>query len=392
MAIILLIAVYLVFAAEGLPNSLVQSAWPMIRADISAELTAVGALSFVLSGCNIVGSLLSDRLVRKLGQGPFFGCGILVIALCVFGYTLAQSFLWFVLLSIPLGLAAGAMDSGANNYVALYYEHRHMNWLHCAWSFGATAGTLVLSRFLAGSGWHSGFHAVGGIILAIAILLFAALPLWKRQPGLKSIPTPPVQAGKKGGVSLKGTHGLALSMMTYFFFCGVELTPNVWGSSFLTEVKGMAPADAAQWVSFYFAGITVGRILAGFATMKVSGMQLVRVGQGMALAGIVLMLLPLPYWVALIGLVLIGLGGAPIYPCLLKETPGRFGAEKSQRIISLQVAAAFAGSTLLPPVFGMAVSAGASLAWMPWFLLIYALLHVLGSEASLRGSRQRELR
>jgi fucose permease len=144
-------------------------------------------------------------------------------------------------------------------------------------------------------------------------------------------------------------------MTAFFFYCSLETTTGLWGSSFLVIEKNISPETAARWISLYYIGITSGRFISGFLTMKFNNRQMIRLGQAVIACGIIAVVLPVD-WFLLPGFFIIGLGCAPIYPSLIHETPRNFGSEKSQAVIGIQMASAYVGTTFMPPLFGKIAS------------------------------------
>jgi fucose permease len=173
--------------------------------------------------------------------------------------------------------------------------------------------------------------------------------------------------------------GVKLALTAFLFYCGVEATVGLWGSSFLVNVKELHVALAAQWVSFYYAGITIGRLITGFVTFKIRNLTLIRIGQMIALVGALLLFLPLPDTFSLVGLIMIGLGLAPIFPCMLHETPTRFGKKHSQTIMGYQMAVAYMGSTFIPPLLGF-IASHSTIGIFPICIVFLALAMLLSSE------------
>lgn len=401
-AIILLIATYLVAMGVGLPSSLIGAAWPVMHADLGLDIGAAGIFSIIIYGGNTVGSLLCVRLARKLGTGPMMAVFMLLLGACLAAFAFFRSFALLAALCAPLGVAMGLMDAGTSNFIVLHYKARYMSWLQCAWGAGAALGPVIMAGFLANAGnWQGGFFCIALILLGLAAALFCSLPLWRGTHKRAAPAAAPAAADAKSQAGAEGesarvrsarvrparVRGMYTAILLFFVYCGLELTLGVWGTSYLTEIRGVSPADAASWISYYYLGITAGRLVAGFATMRFSGIQLVRSGLLTTALGILLLLLPLPAVAACFGIVLIGLGLSPFYPSLLQDTPARFGIEHSQRMISLQIAAAFAGSTVLPPLLGAAVSAGVPIGAFPWFLAAYGGLLIAGVEILQRITR-----
>ena len=286
-----------------------------------------------------------------------------------------------LLLAIPLGLGGGAVDSGINAYVAEHYESRHMSWLHSFWGVGALSGPLLLSALLArGVSWRIDYLTVGIFQIVLVTILFLSIPLWDKVRRRTEGDQPLVPQEHQPLFFPLKLRGAKLALTAFFFYCAIESTMGLWGGSFLFKTKGLDPAAAATWVSLFFASITLGRFLTGFVTFKASNKDLIRWGGVVILAGVVLMLLPLPLPFTLVGFLLVGFGCAPLFPCMLHETPDRFGADNAQAVMGFQMAVAYIGATFMPPLFGF-IGTATTLALLPSFLVVYIALLILASEA-----------
>ncbi|RAP74967.1 MFS transporter [Paenibacillus montanisoli] len=381
MGTILLLIIYLAFISLGLPDSLLGAAWPAMRLDLGAPLGMAGVLSMTVTVGTIVSSLVSGAVVRRFGTGRVTFASCMMTAGALLGFSYAPSILWLAICAIPLGLGGGAVDSALNHYVAERYKAHHMSWLHCFWGVGATAGPMIMAAFLSGNAsWRDGYLAVAGIQFALVLLLAVSLPLWSRAadikvPGLEQEqPAADSSADKLGKVK-----GVGYSLASFLFYCGVESTVGLWGGSYLVNVKDLSAPEAAKWVSIYYAGITIGRFVTGFVTLKLSNKLLIRYGQITAFAGALLLLLPLPAGFSLTGLLVTGLGLAPIFPCMLHETPVRFGKANAGRIMGYQMAVAYTGSTLMPPLLGL-LAGLSTIGIFPLYIVISAAAMLLFSE------------
>ncbi|MEK3836257.1 MFS transporter [Paenibacillus sp. FSL R7-0128] len=398
MATVFLIIIYLAFISLGLPDSMLGAAWPIIRLDFGAPVELAGLLSMIVVAGTIISSLASSVVLKRLGTGMVTFISVAVTALALLGFSYSSSVVWVALLALPLGLGAGSIDTGLNNYVATHYKAHHMSWLHCFWGIGAMLGPILMSRYIAnGESWRMGFFAVSMIQFALVVVLFFSLPLWKRA-GQGSRPQPqemPEQAESlPAAASLAGSKvlripGVKLAMLTFLFYCGVEATVGLWGSSYLVNVKEVSPATAAGWVSLYYGGITAGRLITGFITFRFSNRTLIRGGLAISLAGALLLALPLPAICSLVAFILIGLGSAPIFPCMLHETPARFGAEHSQKIMGCQMALAYTGGAFLPPLLGWA-AARSTFMILPPAMIGYIIVMIVSSEVINRMMSRRQ--
>ncbi|MDF2986485.1 MAG: transporter [Eubacterium sp.] len=389
MATFFLIIIYLAFISLGLPDSLLGVAWPVMHFDINAPMEAAGYVSMTITAGTIVSSLASGYVIKKLGTGKitFISCAMTAGALL--GFSLSHQIIFLILFSIPLGIGAGSVDSALNNYVALHYEARHMSWLHCFWGVGATLGPVIMSWFISGHNtWRGGYMSISVIQFVLAFLIFVTLPMWKRNEksavhnensALAEAETASPLLDESQQNSALKIKGVKLALITFLFYCGAEATMGLWGSSYLVNIRGIPAATAAQWVSLYYGGITAGRFVTGFFTIKISNKLLIRIGQVTALTGAALILMPFSPYFSLAGFILVGLGCAPIYPCMIHETPVRFGKEHSQKIIGYQMAVAYTGIALLPPLLGF-IQARFTLVIMPFFIVAYILSMFISSE------------
>ena len=404
MVTLFLIVIYAAFISLGLPDSLLGVAWPVAQKEFGASLGDAGIISMVISVGTVVSSLFSSKLLKRFGVGKVTAVSVLMTALALLGFSFVPAFVFMILLAIPLGLGAGAVDSGLNEYVAEHYESRHMSWLHCFWGVGAMAGPLIMSQYMSlGVDWRMGYLTVAIIQFVLVAVLIATLPLWNKvaektsqkkqeadangenpgEPEREADLDPPIASGKGGFLAPLKIKGAKVALISFFLYCGVEMTLGLWGSSFLITEKGIDAAAAAQWVSLYWGGLTAGRLVSGFLAIRFNNQQMIRIGELTVLLGVVCLLLPLPQFVCLIGFILVGAGCAPIYPCMLHETPVRFGKEDAQSMMGFQMAVCYTGSTLLPPFFGL-VATKVNVGLLPVFLLVYIVIMLVSSEASNR--------
>lgn len=376
MTSLLLAVIYLAFISLGLPDSLLGAAWPIMGPDLGAPMDRSGVIFGIIALGTIVSSLLSDRLTARFGPGKVTAVSVALTAAALLGFSFSGSFWLLCLWAVPYGLGAGGVDAALNNYVALHYASRHMSWLHCMWGGGAAVGPYIMSAALTGGlGWRSGYRWIGLGQIVLTALLFVSLPLWKRGAGggdrdARTAPTPLRQAA-----ALPGAKAV---MLCFFCYCALEQTVGLWASSWLVSARGVDEVTAAGWAGMFFLGITGGRAASGFLTMKLSDVRMVRLGQALLLVGVAGLLLPLGGAVAAVSLVLVGLGCAPVYPCLIHATPEHFGAERSQAVIGIQMASAYVGTFLMPPLFGF-LAGRTTLRLFPWYLLtllaVMALAH-----------------
>ena len=383
---LLLAVIYLAFVSLGLPDSLLGSAWPSISAELGAPVSWAGIISMIISLGTVVSSLQSDRLTRRLGAGRVTAFSVLLTALALLGFSFSRSFAALCLLAIPYGLGAGSVDAALNNYVALHFASRHMSWLHCMWGVGASIGPYIMEYALTGGqGWNAGYRYIAILQFALTAILLLSLPLWKRRAGAEGAAE---SAGKPLSLrEIARIPGARAVMAAFFCYCALEQTTGLWASSYLALNRGLDAETAAGFGSLFFIGITVGRALGGFLTLRFSDAQMVRIGQGCIFLGIAALLLPFGEGPALAGLVLVGLGCAPVYPSIIHATPEHFGAERSQAMIGVQMASAYVGTCLMPPLFGL-IANHIDIALFPVFLLVVLAAMVFAHERLLHSAKR----
>ena len=378
----LLPIIYLAFISLGLPDSLLGSAWPSMYPLLGVPVSYAGILSMIISFGTIVSSLNSDRLTRALGAGRVTAISVGMTAAALFGFSVSTQFWMLCLWAVPYGLGAGSVDAALNNYVALHYESRHMSWLHCMWGIGTMVSPMVMGRVLAGGGpWTAGYRYIALFQIALTAVLFLSLPLWQKRTDETAEGGTAPQALSLGQVfRLPGAKEV---MLCFFCYCALETTAGLWASSYLTLTRGVAADTAASFASLFYIGITAGRAACGFLTLKLSDTQMIRLGQGVLAVGVAALLVPGPQLLALAGLVLVGVGCAPIYPSIIHATPDHFGADRSQAVIGIQMASAYVGNLVMPPLFGLLAN-NITPALFPFYLLVLLVLMVFMHEQLVR--------
>lgn len=387
---LLLAIIYLAFISLGLPDSLLGSAWPIMYQEFSVPVSYAGGISIIIAAGTIVSSLQSDRLTKRLGTGKVTAVSVLITAAALFGFSISHSYIALCLWAVPYGLGAGCVDASLNNYVALHYASRHMSWLHCMWGVGASLGPYIMGYALSnGRGWNMGYRYISILQIILTVILLLSLPLWKK----RGAETDSGDAGMAGAqnsplslAQIVRIPGAKEIMITFFCYCAVEQTAGLWASSYLVLHGGFTSEMAAGFASLFYIGITAGRALGGFLTMKLNDTQMIRLGQGVILLGILLLILPFGGKVGLLGLIIIGLGCAPIYPSIIHSTPEHFGEDRSQAMIGVQMAAAYVGILLMPPVFGL-IANHISVSLLPFYLLAILALMALMHEKVLRRTK-----
>ena len=369
MYLLLLSVIYLAFIGLGLPDSLLGSAWPTIRVEFEVPLSYMGMVSMVISGGTIFSGLMSERITKKFGTRAVTTVSTLLTAVALFGFSTTTDFYQMCLWAIPYGLGAGAIDAALNNYVALYYNSRHMSWLHCFWGVGTIISPYIMSYALTHTVWANGYRMVSYLQFSIVTVLLLTIPLWKINKGNTQIEENSKVLGLRGALKIKGVPYL---LTGFFAYCAAEATTMLWASSYLEGTRGVSKDKAAALGALFFIGITIGRFLAGFITDKLGDNRSIRMGTIIALFGVICTAIPVEI-VTMMGFIIIGLGCAPVYPCIIHSTPTNFGAENSQGIIGIQMASAYVGSTFMPPFFGL-IANYVDLKLMPLYLAFFLIL------------------
>ena len=388
MASLLLAVIYVAFISLGLPDSLLGSAWPTMSQDLNVPVAWAGGISAVISMFTIVSALLSDRMTLKFGAGKVTAVSVALTAAALAGFSVTSNYWVLLAIAIPYGLGAGGVDAALNNYVAIHYESRHMSWLHCMWGVGASLGPVIMGQALAGSGWQGGYRIIGILQVVLTVVLLFSLPLWKLpQDAMGGEPFTPQHRSFPELLKITGVPEVLVCFLCY---CALESTAGMWASSYCTLVRGLDAQTAASWASLFYLGITAGRFVSGFLTMKMSDRNMIRLGQVLIALGILLVLLPAGNNVLFVGLILIGLGCAPVYPCIIHEPPVNFGRELSMSMTGLQMAFAYVGSCLAPPLFGL-LAQNVTPRLYPWYLAVGLVVMVIMSE-SLHAKKAAEHR
>ena len=382
---LLLALIYICFISLGLPDSLLGSAWPVMHEQISVPVSYAGIISMIISIGTVISSLMSDRLQRKLSTGKITAISVAMTAAALFGFSISHKFWMLILWSVPYGLGAGAVDSVLNNYVALHYTSKHMSWLHCSWGVGASISPYIMSFALLKIGnWNSGYLIVSIIQIVLSIIIFMSVPLWQSSSAVTDdhkVASEHIKFKEIFSIS-----GAVPCFLTFFGYCSLELTTSLWASSYLVQNREISAEIASGCASLFYLGITAGRAVNGFLAIKYSDRTLIRLGLAIIFSGIILLLIPFGSLCAMIGFVAIGLGCAPVYPCIIHMTPDIFGKEKSQAIMGVQIACAYCGFCIMPPLFGL-IANHITIALLPVYLMVLLLLMVIMHEKVIKIKR-----
>ena len=390
MAGLLLILIYICFISLGLPDSLLGSAWPVLHTEIHVPMSFAGILSVTIFIGTILSSLFSDRLLRRFGAGKVTAVSVVLTALGLFGFFAGDRFWMLVLAAVPYGIGAGGVDAILNNYVALHYKAQHMSWLHCMWGVGAAISPYIMSFSLVKlDAWNYGYLIVAVIQAVISFILFLSLPVWKRVDACADDETDGAAVQALSFREIFAIKGALPCFFLFFAYCSLELTTSLWASSYLVQTWAFAPEAAAGYASMFYIGITLGRFVNGFLAMRLGDHFLIRMGLAIIALGILLLFIPLHVAFALVGFVVIGLGCAPVYPCIIHMTPDVFGADKSQAMIGVQMAFAYTGFLIMPPLFGV-LAEHVTITLLPPYLLVFLAVMVVTHEIVFRSKKTNE--
>lgn len=387
---LLIAVIYLSFISLGLPDSLLGSAWPVMRSGMNVPLSYAGIISTVICLGTITSSLLSDRLTKWLGTGLVTAISVTMTAVALFLFSVSSQFWHLIVFAVPYGLGAGGVDASLNNYVALHLKARHMSWLHCMWGVGAAVSPYIMGYAITGgTGWNQGYFIVAVIQICLSAVLFISLPLWKKCA--KSTSGEEEKAEKTAPLKLREVvkiKGAVTCFFCFFCYCALEQTTMLWASSYMISHNGITAENAAVYASLFFIGITAGRGINGFLTLKFGDKALIRTGLALITAGVALIIVPHVRALTVAGLIIIGLGCAPVYPCIIHMTPALFGETKSQAMIGVQMACAYTGSCVAPPLFGLLAN-HVTARLLPAYLSVFLVLMIIMHELTVNKTKKR---
>ncbi len=372
---LLLVIIYLSFISLGLPDALLGSAWPKMYPEFGVPVSYAGIISATIAICTIISSLSSDRMTRRFGTGKVTAFSVALTCLALAGFYFSHNFLLLVFLAIPYGLGAGSVDSSLNNYVALHYKSRHMSWLHCMWGIGAASGPYIMGAVLAeGLCWNNGYGIIAILQFFLAAILFSTLRFWRKQARNKD-------KGEKrlSIMDVISIRGVKAVMLAFFCYCAIEQTAMLWASSYLVIARGLDGSSAARYAGLFFLGITSGRALSGFLTMAISDRGMIRLGEAVIALGLVFFFSDASLIFILAAFFLLGLGCAPIYPSVIHSTPSNFGVSSSQAVMGVEMASAYVGTCLMPPLFGL-IANHVSIHLFPIYILLLLIVMAIMQE------------
>ena len=364
----LLLLIYLAFISLGLPDALIGAAWPIMSGEFQVPVSYMGIVSLLISGFTVVSSLLTDRMVIRFGTGKVTAVSVALTAVGLLGFAFSGNFWLLCIWAIPYGLGAGCVDACLNNYVANHYASRHMSWLHCMWGVGAAVGPYVMGSVLtAGQSWNMGYLYIAIFQTVLTVVMLLSIPKWKSEAGAQQ--EEHHHLSFRQILALPGVRAVALIFLCYG---AVEAIAGHWASSYFVLHLGIGEERAAGLAAMFYLGITLGRAVSGFVTLKFNDKQMAYMGMTLVLTGLLMMLLFRIEVLCIIGFVTMGVGCAPIFPCLIHATPIQYGVSRSQAIIGVEMASFYAGTCFLPPAFGVFADL-AGIGSLPLVLLAFLL-------------------
>jgi len=388
MTVILLIVIYIAFIGLGIPDSLIGSAWPALYADLGLPVSFVSFVTMIVSGCTVISSMLSDRIINRFGTGKIAAVSTLMTAAALLGFSFCHHFIFMCMLAVPLGLGAGAIDSGLNNYLALHYDVKHVNFLHCFYGIGVSVSPYLMSLAIGSSSWRNGYRYAFFAQIAIALILAAALPLWKKVSYKKQTGDAEDGADVPVTLSLRQMAKMPTvrtAWVIMFATNAIECACGAWGATFLVEGRQFTAQDGALVLTFFYVGMALGRFLSGVLSGKIHTWQRIHIGIVGVAVSAVLLFIPVR-WAAMAGLFMAGLGNGSIYPNLVYLTPHNFGRDVSQSIMGTLMAVAYIGIMLTPVIFSL-LSGLLGIGVFPLFLLVLLgcmFVYIVVFEAQLK--------
>ena len=341
---ILLGIIYLGFISLGLPDGALGIGWPLMRLDFGVPIHYAGFILFITLPLSALSSLMSAQLGEKFGVGKIAFVSALLTSSSLLGISTVRTYWGLILFSIGLGIGQGAVDALLNAYVAKHFNARHMSWLHACWALGATIGPALMTRVISTSGaWSMGYLSLGSAQLVIAAILLLSLGFWLHDD--------PV-ARNKQKIRSAFDKRMLFGMALFFLYVGAELSIGLWSNSFLIEKMGLAASVSGYLVALYYGSIMVGRFLSGFVAVRLGNRGLIRLGLVVVSGGLFMMYVAQDIVFLRLGMILMGLGLAPLYPAMMHETPRRFKEDLATRLIGYQVGIAYGGGMIITAGLG----------------------------------------
>ncbi len=354
----LLAIAYLAFISLGLPDAVTGVAWPSMWQALSLHQ---GQLGLILIGTGVgyfSSGFLAGRMTQSLGLGGLLAGSCCLVACAMGGFIFMGRMEGLMLCGVVWGLGSGGIDAALNHYAASHFPARHMSWLHACYSLGASLGPLVMTVAIVGlQSWRLGYLVVALAMMGMMFAFIATKSQWNQSPEGSSNAVVDVRSGDSpeatlGLVVALKTGRVWLHAMVFLFYTGTEALYGQWSFSWLRESRAFTPTTAGMAVGGYFAAIAMGRIISGLLVERVGTSRMILGSMILVVIATLTLILRINAVMIWSGLILLGVGLAAIFPCLMSETPKRLGSQLAQHAVGFQVAFATLGASGIPAVTG----------------------------------------
>jgi fucose permease len=391
---------YAGFVSLGFSDAVLGVAWPKMRAEFGLSIESVGIVMGVIKVGGMVSSVAYGYLRSRPGVGRLMAINAALVASAMFGYAISPWWALTVILTIPFGMCAGAASSAMNEYAAVNYSSRQLNWVNCSWGVGMTCSTLLLTAILAVGSWRVGYAAIAAIIAVFAVAFSRARRIWRAGASVRA--KGPTHEERMAIIAsrhivfpgLKKFRRVFLSNCLFIFaYAGVESAPGLWGTSLLMGVMGASMETAGFAVSMYWGALTVGRLVVGAVSSRFPDAAIIRGGLLAAAAGAILLAATESAGTATFAFILTGFGLAPVFPSIVHDIPRRVGDGPAGRLIGVMLGFSYLGGAILPALIGYVASRSSIFVMAPIMailLFIVAASHEVSAfNALYKSSRAR---
>lgn len=394
MKIALLIVIYLIFISLGLPDSFIGSCWPTISEYFKISRDFQGIFSFIVSFFTIASSFLTIKLTKYLKNYGVIAIsiGLTISGLIIIGFS--DNYYLLLLAAIPLGFGGGAIDSILNSYVSLHYKAIHLNFLHAFWGIGAFISPLIIGSFIVDPrGFKDAAFVLSIIQTTILIITLSTLVLWVKVDKIYNIDSRNVTNSENsqeniGFFNTFKLRGVIFACITFFSYIAIESLAYSWFTSLCVFGMNIDNDIASKYLSLFYIAISLGRVISGLLSIKIKDKNLIRIGEGILLIGIILLTFKFNFVFMPIALFIIGLGCGPIYPSIVHSTVDKFTSKYSSAVMSIQIGFAYMANISVAPLFGILGNATTFLI-LPYIMLIFFVILVSGNEIVLKLTKDK---
>ena len=394
MKIALLIVIYLIFISLGLPDSFIGSCWPTISEYFKISRDFQGIFSLIVSFFTIASSFLTIKLTKYLKNYGVIAIsiGLTISGLIIIGFS--DNYYLLLLAAIPLGFGGGAIDSILNSYVSLHYKAIHLNFLHAFWGIGAFISPLIIGSFIVDPrGFKDAAFVLSIIQTTILIITLSTLVLWVKVDKIYNIDSRNItnSENNKENIGFFNTfklRGVIFACITFFSYIAIESLAYSWFTSLCVFGMNIDNDIASKYLSLFYIAISLGRVISGLLSIKIKDKNLIRIGEGILLNGIILLTFKFNFVFMPIALFIIGLGCGPIYPSIVHSTVDKFTSKYSSAVMSIQIGFAYMANISVAPLFGILGNATTFLI-LPYIMLIFFVILVSGNEIVLKLTKDK---